>query len=142
MGGFIVMLFCQLFLGMGAIGSQPKFEPETPAEYEFDKVSSHNLNWIRLQIVKLFLKIVFQVFGMHPVEKILVEETGVQTPEEAKPLLKKYWANKIADMSPEQIEKLKGKSKLFFLAKIKFQNFSPSTLETKIGGARAPISRL
>ena len=79
---------------------------------------------------------------MHPVEKILVEETGVQTPEEAKPLLKKYWANKIADMSPEQIEKLKGKSKLFFLAKIKFQNFSPSTLETKIGGARAPISRL
>ena len=51
---------------------------------------------------------------MHPVEKILVEETGVQTPEEAKPLLKKYWANKIADMSPEQIEKLKGKSKLIF----------------------------
>merc|ERR1712176_317885 len=84
MGGFIVMLFCQLFLGMGAIGSQPKFEPEAPAEYEFDKV-----------------------FGMHPVEKILVEETGVQTPEEAKPLLKKYWANKIADMSPEEIEKLK-----------------------------------
>ena len=46
---------------------------------------------------------------MHPVEKILVEETGVQTPEEAKPLLKKYWANKIASMSPEEIEKLKGK---------------------------------
>merc|ERR1712176_689159 len=65
MGGFIVMLFCQLFLGMGAIGSQPKFEQEAPAEYEFDKV-----------------------FGMHPVEKILVEETGVKTPEEAKPLLK------------------------------------------------------
>merc|ERR1711915_936174 len=60
MGGFIVMLFCQLFLGMGAIGSQPKFQQESPAEYAYDKV-----------------------FGMHPVEKILVEETGVQTPEEA-----------------------------------------------------------
>ena len=108
MGGFIVMLFCQLFLGMGAIGSQPKFEPETPAEYEFDKVSFQTFNWIRLRIAKEKFKIVSKVFGMHPVEKILVEETGVQTPEEAKPLLKKYWANKIADMSPEQIEKLKG----------------------------------
>merc|ERR1711915_20949 len=84
MGGFIVMLFCQLFLGMGAIGSQPKFQQESPAEYAYDKV-----------------------FGMHPVEKILVEETGVQTPEEAKPLLKKYGANKISSMSPEEIEKLK-----------------------------------
>ena len=45
---------------------------------------------------------------MHPVEKILMEETGVKTAEEAKPLLKAYWANKIQDMSPEQIEKLKG----------------------------------
>ena len=38
MGGFIVMLFCQLFLGMGAIGSQPKFQQEAPAEYAYDKV--------------------------------------------------------------------------------------------------------
>lgn len=38
MGGFIVMLFCQLFLGMGAIGSQPKYETPVTPEYEFDKV--------------------------------------------------------------------------------------------------------
>ena len=55
-----------------------------------------------------FFKNIVKVFGMHPVEKILVEETGVKTAEEAKPLLKAYWANKIADMSPEDIEKLKG----------------------------------
>ena len=55
---------------------------------------------------------------MHPVEKILVEETGVKTAEEAKPLLKAYWANKIADMSPEDIEKLKGKFKIKIIFKI------------------------
>ena len=44
---------------------------------------------------------------MHPVEKILMEETGVKTAEEAKPLIKAWWKAKIADMSPEEIEKLK-----------------------------------
>ena len=78
------MLFCQLFLGMGAIGSTPRAREAPNTEYEFDKV-----------------------FGMHPVEKILMEETGVQTAEEAKPLLKAWWAAKIADMSEEEIEALK-----------------------------------
>ena len=44
---------------------------------------------------------------MHPIEKILMEETGVKTAEEAKPLIKAWWKAKIADMSPEEIEKLK-----------------------------------
>ena len=65
-----------------------------------------------------FLKNIVKVFGMHPVEKILVEETGVKTAEEAKPLLKAYWANKIADMSPEDIEKLKGKFENLILKSI------------------------
>jgi len=84
LGGFFVMLFCQLFLGMGALGSQPRLRAAPSEEYEHDKI-----------------------FGMHPVEKILIEETGVSSAAEAKPLLKAWWAAKIADMSPEEIEKLK-----------------------------------
>merc|ERR1712051_868921 len=81
MGGFIVMLFCQIFLGMGAIGTIKRREKPKPQQYENE-----------------------HTFGMHPVEKILIEETGVATPEEAKPLLKAYWANKIANMSEEEIQ--------------------------------------
>ena len=77
------MLSCQLFLGMGAIGGSRNAKPASSA-YEFDKV-----------------------FGVHPVEKILVEETGVSTPEEAMPLLKQFWKNKLATMSEEEIEELK-----------------------------------
>ena len=111
------MLFCQLFLGMGAIGSQPKYETPVTPEYEFDKVKKVML--IRdSNLGSQVLKNIVQVFGMHPVEKILVEETGVKTAEEAKPLLKAYWANKIADMSPEDVEKLKGKFKIKIIFKI------------------------
>ena len=34
------MLFCQLFLGMGALGSQPRLRQAPAAEYEFDKGKS------------------------------------------------------------------------------------------------------
>ena len=60
------MLFCQLFLGMGAIGSVPK--PEIPEK--------KNEQWETGQ------------FGCHPIEKILAEETGITDPEAAKPILK------------------------------------------------------
>merc|ERR1712080_401954 len=84
MGGFLVMLFCQVFLGSAAIGSVPRRKKPAPQAYE------NELN-----------------FGLHPVEKILMEETGVTSPEEAKPILKAYWANKIANMSEEEVQKLK-----------------------------------
>jgi hypothetical protein len=54
------MISCQLFLGMGAIGGSRNTQSRN-SEYEHDKT-----------------------FGVHPVEKILMEETGVASAEEAK----------------------------------------------------------
>ena len=53
------MLTCQLFLGMGATGGSRNFQSRRSA-YGNDKT-----------------------FGVHPIEKILMEETGVSTAEEA-----------------------------------------------------------
>ena len=56
----MTMVTCQLFLGMGATGGSRNFQSRRSA-YENDKT-----------------------FGVHPIEKILMEETGISSPEEAK----------------------------------------------------------
>ena len=52
-------------------------------------------------------------FGAHPVEKIVMEELGLSSYEEAKPYLKAWWAEQLAEMSEDEIKALKTKYRLW-----------------------------
>ncbi|CAG5100039.1 Oidioi.mRNA.OKI2018_I69.XSR.g16813.t1.cds [Oikopleura dioica] len=52
-------------------------------------------------------------FGSHPVEKIVMEELGLSSYEEAKPYLKAWWAEQLAEMSEDEIKALKTKYRLW-----------------------------
>merc|ERR1712051_1062699 len=52
-------------------------------------------------------------FGAHPVEKIVMEELGLSSYEEAKPYLKAWWAEQLAEMSEDEVEELKTKYRLW-----------------------------
>ncbi|CBY08936.1 unnamed protein product [Oikopleura dioica] len=52
-------------------------------------------------------------FGAHPVEKIVMEELGLSSYEDAKPYLKAWWAEQLAEMSEDEVKALKTKYRLW-----------------------------